>query len=190
MGVVVTEGRTFTPAPAGVHQAVCVDVIDLGQQETTWKGQKKMKPMVRLIWQIDETDPETGRRFIVSRRYGAYLSDKASLRKDLQSWRGKPFTPEELKGFDLDTVLGVNCQINIIHRAVEGKTYCNVDGIMPLLRGVPQIKAIDYVRQKDRTPEGDEPANAEFHASDDDVPFAAFLAPLAGLLLAGAQFIA
>jgi hypothetical protein len=62
-----------------------------------------------------------------------------------------------------------------------------VDAVMPLMKGMPKIDPENYVREKDRKPAED---NGEFHASDEDVPFMMFLAPLAGLLLTGLGLIA
>jgi hypothetical protein len=166
----IVKGTVFVPAPAGVHQAVCVDVVDLGDVETEFAGQKKIKPMVKVVWQIDEINPETKRRFAVARRYGAYLSEKSSLRKDLQSWRGRPFTGEELRGFDIDVLLGVNCQLNLVHKEYEGSTYANVDAIMPLMKGTLKIEALDYIREKDRKPEQSD-ESGQYQATDDDIPF-------------------
>jgi len=60
-------------------------------------------------------------------------SEKANLRLDLQSWRGQPFTSEEMRRFDLKTILGVWCMLNIIERQGQnGKTYSNVNGITPV----------------------------------------------------------
>ncbi|MHA1379626.1 MAG: hypothetical protein ACTSRG_14730 [Candidatus Helarchaeota archaeon] len=43
------------------------------------------------------------------------LHAKATMRKFLESWRGKKFTKEELEGFDLQKILGKPCQLQIIH---------------------------------------------------------------------------
>jgi hypothetical protein len=60
-------------------------------------------------------------------------SEKANLRLDLQSWRGKQFSQEEMRRFDLKTVLGVWCMLNIIDRVGnDGKTYTNVNGLTPV----------------------------------------------------------
>jgi hypothetical protein len=51
----------------------------------------------------------------------------------LQSWRGKSFTQEEMRKFDLKNVLGAWCMLNVIERAGQnGNTYANVDGITPV----------------------------------------------------------
>lgn len=47
--------------------------------------------------------------------YTASLSEKANLRKHLEAWRGKKFTPEELEGFSLTNILGAPCMLSVIH---------------------------------------------------------------------------
>src|SRR5262245_30006045 len=92
-------------APDGLHAAVCVDVINLGDVATNWGT----KPKVRIVWQLADEDPTTRRRYVVSRMYTLSLGPKASLRRDLESWRGKAFSPEELLGgFDLLRLIGAN----------------------------------------------------------------------------------
>jgi hypothetical protein len=60
-------------------------------------------------------------------------SDKANLRLDLQAWRGKPFTQEEMRRFDLKNILGAWCMLNVIERqGSNGKTYSNVQTITPV----------------------------------------------------------
>jgi hypothetical protein len=61
------------------------------------------------------------------------------LRKDLESWRGKKFTEEELEGFDVKNVLGKPCQIQVLHS--EGKKkYANIASIVSWPRGANQPK--------------------------------------------------
>jgi len=146
------DGQTFTPAPAGVHQAVCVDVVDLGLLDVTWQGVKKTQHKVNVAWQIAE-DRDDGKPYLVFKRYTLSLSEKANLRKDLESWRGKKFTRDEEMGFDIERLIGVNCLLNITHNEVKDKTYANVVSIMPLVKGMPTISARDYVRKMDRQPE-------------------------------------
>jgi hypothetical protein len=169
MGVVVS-GASHTPPPAGTHQAVCVDVVDLGMVEKVYDKKPKKVRVVKLVWQINEANEATGKRFCAYRRYTASLGDKASLRRDLQSWRGRPFTQEELKGFDLDNVLGVNCMLNIVHQPDgQGGAYANVDAIMPLIKGISKITPLDYIREQDR-PKDEQHADGREPGSDDDEP--------------------
>jgi hypothetical protein len=94
--------KAFTPAPEGLHQAVCVDVVDLGLVEGPWGA----KPTVEIRWELDLTHEETGRPFLVSKRYTLTLNEKGNLRPMLEAWRGRKFTPQELEGFDLERLLG------------------------------------------------------------------------------------
>ena len=56
-----------------------------------------------------------GKPFLISRRYSLSLHEKSSLRRDLESWRGRAFTQEELRGFDLEVLIGVGCLVSVVH---------------------------------------------------------------------------
>jgi len=91
-------------------------------------------------WEIHGSDEagkpikmNDGRPFAIFKNYTLSWSEKANLRLDLQSWRGKAFTQEEMRKFDLKNVLGAWCMLNIIERAGQnGKTYSNVDSVAPV----------------------------------------------------------
>jgi hypothetical protein len=81
MPIMVRDSKkAFTPAPEGLHQAVCVDVVDLGLVEGPWGA----KPTVELRWELDLTHDETGRPFLVSKRYTLTLNEKGNLRPMLE----------------------------------------------------------------------------------------------------------
>lgn len=147
MAILAKSGGTSSPVPAGVFHAVCYSCVDLGTQPT----QNSNFPARRKVAILFELPHERGNfpdKQGVSRnlpRAISYintlsLSDKANLRRDLQSWRGKPFTAEELKGFDLKNLIGVNAQINVVHAQKGDKTYANIAGIMPLMKGTEKLK--------------------------------------------------
>ena len=131
------EGIDFELAPEGNHLAVCYMVCDLGYHETEWLGVKSNTRKVRLSFELSGTAMEDGRPFSISRNYTLSLSNKANLRKDLQSWRGRAFTEEELKGFDLFNVLGKACLVNVIHTVDGQRTYANAASIASLPKGTP-----------------------------------------------------
>lgn len=169
MAIYVSDsGKEFTPAPEGTHQAVCVDVIDKGEMETPW-GQKRK---IDIRWQISEL-MENGKPFIVQKRYTASLNEKAVLRHDLQAWRGKPFTFDELAQFDIETVIGANCLVNVIHRkGSKGGTFANVASVAPLVRGMSKMEAKDYVRDRERRPDSDDGDTRHYEEDDlSSVPF-------------------
>lgn len=147
--VIARRPQRSAPAPAGLHDAVCVDVVDLGEVPSAYG----VKHKVRLVWQLGTTDA-SGRRFELSRVYTLSLDERAALRQALESWRSKKFTDAELDGgFDLEKVLGVNCQLQAIHEpGGDGETYANVSAVLPARKGVAKLAPVNYVRQKDRLP--------------------------------------
>ena len=168
------SNSNFTPAPAGSHAAVCVDVVDLGVLTVEWGGKAKKQHKVRVVWQIDE-DREDGTPFQVHRRYTLSLHEKAGLRKDLESWRGRAFSEQELDGFDVEVLIGVPCLLSVIHsKGNDGSVFANVASIMKLPKGMSAPTPRDYVRVCERQPEeqtqavGTQPFG---DITDEDVPF-------------------
>lgn len=166
------SGSSYPPAPAGPHAAVCVDVVDMGVLAVKWGGQEKQQHKIRLVWQIDE-DRDDGKPHLVSRRYTLSLHEKAGLRKDLESWRGRPFTDDELEGFDVEALLGVPVLLNITHTSKDGNTYANVASLMKLPKTMQAPSPRDYVRVCNREPaQGiSQPIDEDGRPNLDDVPF-------------------
>ena len=155
---------TYTPCPEGLHHAVCVDVVDLGIVKSTFGDKHK----VRLVWQIEEENTDTSRRFEARKQFNLSLHEKATLRKDLESWRGRKFTNDELKGFDLEKLIGVNCQIQIVQDlSDDGSIWANIQAVVPAPKNVPKLVPLDYTRQKDRATAG---TNGK-PGGEDEVPF-------------------
>lgn len=174
------DSKTYTPAPEGVHQAVCVDVIDLGMVQSTFAdektGQPKVQHKVNVVWQIGDKRDD-GKRHQLYKRYTLSLHEKAALRHDLESWRGKAFSFDELAGFDVEKLIGANALVNVQHRqsADKTRTYANVVAIMPLAKGMPKMAAHDYQRQepepKAQPPQVDDEASVPDYEEGDPVPF-------------------
>lgn len=129
--------QTFEPIAEGVHIARCIGLIDLGMQYSEKFDKTSHKALI--MWELpDETyeqDGETKCR-VLSKEYTLSLHEKSSLTKALEAWRGKKFTEEELKGFDLNNILGKPCQIQIIHTQKGDNTYANIASIMALPKGM------------------------------------------------------
>jgi hypothetical protein len=104
----------------------------MGMQETSYG----LKHQVHLAFEIDEK-MEDGRPFLLMQNYTLSLNEKARLRLDLQAWRGRAFSAEELKGFDLKTILGKPLQVSVVHSA-DGQ-YANIGSMMPLGRGMSPL---------------------------------------------------
>lgn len=129
----------------GVYTGVASAIVDLGIQESAMFGNKQRKIMI--IWQIvGETIEINGENKprVMSKEYTLSLSEKSTLRKDLQAWRGKAFSQEELQGFDLVNILNVPCQLQIIQTEKNGKVYTNIASIMAIQKGL-QVEKLDEV---------------------------------------------
>lgn len=140
--IVSANGSDYKPVPAGSYVATCVRVIDQGTQTSNYQGQEKSARKLLITWEIPEVemsdqngDPKPA---LISSGYTASLHEKASLRAVLQSWRGRAFTADELKGFDLKNVLGAPCMVNVVHTEKDGNTYANVAAVMALPKGMPK----------------------------------------------------
>lgn len=175
MAIVAKAGASYTPCPAGSHAAICVDVVDLGIVKTNYGGKEKKQHKITVVWQTPERRDD-GRPFLVNKRYTLSLHEKAALRKDLEAWRGRPFTNEELEGWDVESVIGAGALLSVIHNAANGSVYANVNAIMRIPKGMnpPDIDP-SYVRVQDRPNDAgtaDQPPNDEnWEPSDSDVPF-------------------
>lgn len=153
-------GTGYTPPEEGVYQAVCYGLYDLGQQYSEkWD---KTAHRVLLSWELPEQRMEIERDGktlnlprAISKEYTLSLHKKAQLRKDLEAWRGRIFTAEELAGFDLQAILKANCMIQVLHTKKDDKTYANITAIMPLMKQLKPLKpenAIRYFSFEDRDP--------------------------------------
>jgi len=130
---------SFTPAPAGPHPAVCYRVVDLGTQETAYQGQVSRKHQLLVTWELfcDERMAD-GRRFSIGKKYTWSTHKKATLRKDLEAWRGKPFAETDFGpgGFDIKNILGAACLVNVKHFDKAGDIGASVEGVMKLPKGM------------------------------------------------------
>lgn len=141
MSLTIAESGSndFTPCPAGTFTARCAALIDLGTQVSVFDGEEKRAKKVMLSFEITDCESRRndGSPFIVSKRFTASLHAKAGLRKFLESWRGRPFTPEELRGFDLKNVLALDCLVGVVHETKGDKTYANLGSVMKLPKNMP-----------------------------------------------------
>jgi len=115
-----TGGGDFEQPEAGSYAAICYRIIDLGTQHGEYQGVPNEKHQCLISFELDEKMAD-GKPFAASKFYTVSLSEKANLRKDLEGWRGRAFSDEELQGFDPKNVLGKPCMLSLI-RTDKGKT--------------------------------------------------------------------
>lgn len=144
MGFIASDsgGGNFKRVPAGVHIGRCYSLIDLGTQHSSGQYGEKFQHKVRISWELFGED-ENGEPLTIdvdgqdmpltiSKSYTMSLHEKAALRKDLAAWRGRDFTDEEARGFDVSKLIGAYCMVNVTISESNGKTYSNVAGLTPI----------------------------------------------------------
>jgi len=135
MPLLLPEKNDFELTPAGTHVAVCYRVIDLGTQLIEFKGETKKQHKIMIGWELPDELMADGRPFSVHKRYTLSSSTKAALRKDLEAWRGVPFTDEDFGKFDIGAIIGKGCFIGIVHSSSNDNTFANISSIMKLPKG-------------------------------------------------------
>ena len=145
MAIIATNnggGANFDPVPAGSYAARCYSMIQIGTVEEEILGQKKKMHKVRLTWELPtETKvfkEENGEQpYVLSKEFSLSMHEKATLRQFLESWRGKNFTDEESKSFDITVLVGKPCLLSVKHKeAKNGNTYAEISGINLLPKGM------------------------------------------------------
>lgn len=136
----------FENHPAGVVSARCTRIIDLGTQKDEYQGELKNLHKVVFFFETQtlmESGEFAGKPFLVNKEFTVSLGEKATLRKALESWRGRKFTPQELEGFDIKNVLGKPLMLNIVeYTKKNGASGTKIDSMMPLPNGMTANKAV------------------------------------------------
>lgn len=180
---VKANDRVYVNAPASVYQGVLADVVDEGivtPKDPNHKPAHKVTFVYQIDLKITKADvdaayaaagktpdqekayKQVGRPFTVRRMLTLSLHEKAELRKFLKNWRGRDLTEAEVRdGLDLESLIGVNAQLNVVHEASKkdpSKVFANIAGITPWnAKFGPVIEvSADYVRVKDRPKDGQE----------------------------------
>lgn len=145
-------GGSFTPVPAGMHLARCYRIVDLGTQEVTYKGDTKFQHKVMLQFEVHGEDDsgkplvtDKGEPMSISKNFTLSLGEKATLRSDLEAWRGRAFTPEELQGFNIEKLLGVWAMLAISKETgQDGKQYTNIKNINPVPKALKDTVPLGF----------------------------------------------
>jgi hypothetical protein len=133
--------------PAGNYVAICYKMLQIGTVDNVYKGVTSKKPMIRIGWELSDElkvwkEGDPAKPAVIEKEYNLFMTDKSTLRKDLQSWRGQAWTDKEASDFDITKLVGAPCLINIIHQTNEAgtKTYEKIAGITPLPKSTPKPK--------------------------------------------------
>lgn len=138
------KGTVRELIPAGNYVARCYQMIEIGTVDEFVMGKEVTAKKVRIGWELPTElkvfKEEKGEQpLVISKEYTLSMNEKANLRKDLKAWRGKDFTEDEAKSFDITKLVGVPCMLNIIHKPkVSDPTsyYEQIAGITPMPKGM------------------------------------------------------
>lgn len=133
-----------------LHRAVCDMVVDLGiQPGGIYNGQQQPdRHKVYIRWALPDERIEYVKDgvelegpMVIGKFYTVSLSEMSNLRPDLENWRGRRFTEEELDGFDISSVLGKSCMVQVQHDTKKnGEVRAKVTSITRVPKGVEPAK--------------------------------------------------
>jgi hypothetical protein len=145
-----TGGSNYEPVEAGTYAARCYSMVYLGTLDEKFQGQEKTLKKVRLTFELPTElkvfKEEKGEQpCVLSKDFTLSMHEKSGLRKFLQNWRGKAFTEDEAKKFDITVLLGKPCMLSVIHKtsAANGKTYAEIAGVSTLMKGMAIAEQIN-----------------------------------------------
>jgi hypothetical protein len=145
----------FDIAPAGNHVAICNAIVDIGMQPG--RGQYPAPkhevylrfelPTERVKYNKDGKEIEAP--MSIGRTFTASMSEKANIRKFIESWFGKKFPTDEIAAdFDFKALLGRKCLLNVTHTEKGPKVYANINAATPIPKGMtadyPQVNKSLY----------------------------------------------
>lgn len=135
--------KQFDLVPSGNHLAICYQMIEIGTEVGEYQGVPNRLHKVRIVWELCNEkkvfDPAKGEQpYSIGKDYTLSMHEKATMRHDLQSWRGKAFTDEEASNFDITKLLGKPCLLNVIHKTSKtGNNYATIAGVTAVPKGTP-----------------------------------------------------
>ena len=153
MSIIVKDsGGNFERPLPGMHHGVCSNIYGPFRSTYMYQGKEVSADKVIIMFELEERLSKgdfANCRFTQSQTFTASLSEKSKLRPFLESWRGMPFTEEQAKGFDLEKLIGVNCNLNLIEKPRQGGgSSIVIVGIVPPIKGQEALKTElprDYV---------------------------------------------
>lgn len=153
------SGADFEKLEAGSYLARCVQMVHIGTVEETIGGKPKKLNKVRITFELPSelkvfNEANGEQPYLFSKDYTLSMSEKANLRKMLESWRGEKFSEEQAESFDITVLLGVPCMLSIIHNE---KGYPEISGVSKPMKGsvvpaqITPSKELNYEDNWDQT---------------------------------------
>jgi hypothetical protein len=144
MAIIATSnGSTnFEPIATGNYPARCYSMVHIGTVEENILGTIKKLNKVRITWELPTElkvfKEENGEQpCVISKEFTLSLHEKATLRSFLKNWRGKDFTDDEAKSFDIEKLVGAPCMLNITHKTKKDGSgvYAEIGSVSAMPKG-------------------------------------------------------
>jgi hypothetical protein len=142
------SGGGFAPHSEGQFAMLCVDVVNLGTNVEQYQDKPPREvAKVALVFasgerQAKEADKDESLA-LVTVEMALSASEKANLRKLLESWRGRPYTPEQVEaGLPVNKLYSQPALISIAHVLTKkNKKFAKIASIAPLPKAM--LVAVD-----------------------------------------------
>lgn len=112
------------PATHPVVRASLWAVVDCGRQTWWFEERPRKVREIRLSFELIDERARNGDRLTIEARYALSYWPTARLKRDLESWLGRPLTliergmPVGQGGFDLALMLGRSCRLELMQRGL------------------------------------------------------------------------
>lgn len=133
----VSAGGNYEAPDAGQYFARCFGIYDIGTQTVTSKSfgtaqKRQVNIAFELLKNMDEEDVrrDDGKPFVISQTFTFSMHERATLRKFIGDWLGRPLTEKEVQEFDLASLIGRPTLIQVVHKQSGDNTYANIGTIM------------------------------------------------------------
>jgi hypothetical protein len=141
-----TGGTNFEPCPEYTGPAVCVDVTPLKTVQTQFGPKEKF----RFVFETGQFKEDGAPWCVWSAPFTPSYHENSALRPFLRKWMGRELSPDEMKEFDTEELLGRTAHLTVIHEHGDGEVYANIALIQPDKAKTPLKASGKYVRAKDR----------------------------------------
>ena len=130
------QGSDRPQIEAGIHKAICVDLVDHGLDFDA--KYQKVKPVVAYMFITESTyegaEGDVFHHSQWSRRFNATLFGESNAAKFLEEWRGKSFTDAEKLAYDWEAPIGQPVRLRVVESGDNGQ-YRDIASIEPLEGG-------------------------------------------------------
>ncbi len=141
MSLTPPKTASKTEIPNGTHIARLYQIIHIGIGHYQWQGEEKTSDKIRLTFELcnerkEFKEGEGEKPLSISREFGFSMGKKSHLRPFVEGMLGVALYDEEAKTFDLETLLGRECLVSVVHEEKNGNTYANIASASPLAKGM------------------------------------------------------